>query len=210
MRNEKTIILIGGAPTAGKSTMAQRLAKHLDLPWMSTDQIRDIARFVARREDHPKLFNPEGYDAERFLTEFSSQEIANMEFEQGDAVWPIVRQFIENEYTFEKGFILEGVHVLPNHVAELQKQHGNIRGVFLIENDEDRIRHIIYTRGLWGDADSYPDSVKEKEVEWVQAFNKRLREEAEKLKLPLVSVNKHEDDLQAVLIALGLNQSDRP
>lgn len=205
MRSEETIILVGGGPTAGKSTMAQRLAKHLDLPWMSTDHIRDIARFVARREDHPKLFNPEEYDAERFLTEFSSQEIANMEFEQGDALWPIVRQFIENEYTFESGFILEGVHILPNHVAKLQKQHGNIRGVFLIDDDEARIRNVIYTRGLWGDADSYPDSVKEKEIEWVQAFNKRLQEEAEKLKLPLVAVNKHEDDLQTVLSVLKLN-----
>jgi 2-phosphoglycerate kinase len=37
-----TKYLIGGAPTVGKSTVAAALAAHLDLPWISTDQIRDI------------------------------------------------------------------------------------------------------------------------------------------------------------------------
>lgn len=91
---KKPRILIGGAPTAGKSTIAQLLSKHLDLPWMSTDQIREIMRTVADRATQPMLFEPEGYSAERFLTEFSAEEIATMEMLQGDAVWPGVRKII--------------------------------------------------------------------------------------------------------------------
>lgn len=84
---KRKVILIGGAPTTGKSTMASLLAKHFNLPWISTDQIRDVMRLVASREKYPKLFNPEGYNAEKFLTEFSAEEIARMEFEQGEAAW---------------------------------------------------------------------------------------------------------------------------
>ncbi len=42
-----TKYLIGGAPTVGKSTIAAPLAAHLNLPWISTDRIRDIMRTVA-------------------------------------------------------------------------------------------------------------------------------------------------------------------
>lgn len=84
---EKQIILIGGAPTMGKSTIAVLLSKHLGLPWISTDQIREIMRTVASRKDFPKLFNPEGYSAERFLTEFSAEQIVNMEMDEGEDVW---------------------------------------------------------------------------------------------------------------------------
>lgn len=102
----RTIILIGGAPTTGKSTMAALVAKHLSLPWISTDQIRETMRIVARREDHPKLFNPEGYTAERFLTEFSAEQIANMEMEQGEAVWLGIKPFIEDDYMWKDGFVI--------------------------------------------------------------------------------------------------------
>lgn len=35
-----TIILIGGAPTTGKTTLAKALSRVLGLPWISTDHIR--------------------------------------------------------------------------------------------------------------------------------------------------------------------------
>src|SRR5262245_957615 len=79
--------LIGGAPTVGKSTLAATLAAHLGVPWISTDQIRDIMRTVADRDTHPKLFNPAGYDAERFYKTFSAEQIVDIEIGQGEAAW---------------------------------------------------------------------------------------------------------------------------
>jgi len=37
----KKIILIGGAPTAGKSYVAEKIAKELGIPWISTDTIEN-------------------------------------------------------------------------------------------------------------------------------------------------------------------------
>ena len=38
------VILIGGAPTVGKSYLGRKLAEELKLPWISTDTIREMMR----------------------------------------------------------------------------------------------------------------------------------------------------------------------
>ncbi|AKM84209.1 TPA: hypothetical protein DCZ46_03945 [Candidatus Campbellbacteria bacterium] len=200
----KKIILIGGAPTTGKSTMAALVAKHLNLPWISTDQIRETMRLVARREDYPKLFNIEGYDAQKFLTEFSASEIADIELEQSEAVWVGIKKFIENDYTWKKGFVMEGVGILPHLVAKDFSNNKEITSVFLVDEDADRIKDVIYNRGLWDDAKKYSDDLKPKEIEWVLDFSHKLRAEAEKYGYPTIEVQKKDTDLQAVLSTIAL------
>src|SRR5215470_13519675 len=109
--------LIGGAPTVGKSTVAAAFAAHLGLPWISTDQIRDVMRTVASRAEHPKLFNPEGYDAEAFHKTFSAQQVVEIEIGQGEAAWAGIRALIAGDYTWPQGFVIEGVNLLPQLIA---------------------------------------------------------------------------------------------
>jgi 2-phosphoglycerate kinase len=198
----RNIILIGGTPTVGKSTIAQAVAGHFNLPWISSDQIREIMRTVARREDYPDLFTPEGYDAERFLSEFTADEIAKMEYEEGDATWPGVKKLIEEDYTWRDGFVVEGVNILPHLIDRDLKGHDDVRAIFLVDEDKDRMKHVVFTRGLWGDAKSYSDDVKDKEVEWATAFSKILEAEVKKYGFPWVSIQKNAEDLSRVLAVL--------
>jgi len=206
MNNEtpRKVILIGGAPTAGKSTTAGLIAKRLNVPWISTDQIREIMRVTARREDMLKLFTPEGYTAEKFLTEFSAEEIAQMEMEQGEAAWVGIKKIIEDDYTWKDGFVVEGVNILPHLVKQDFGDDENIRAVFLVDEDADRTRHVVFTRGLWDDAHTYSDDVKEKEVEWSLLFSHKIKTEAEKHGYPCVEVTKNHSDLESVLKVLEL------
>lgn len=176
----------------------------MGLPWISTDQIRNIMRAVVSRRSFPKLFNPEKYDAERFLTEFSAEQIVQREFEQGEAAWVGIKDFIENDYTWTKGFVVEGINILPHLVTKDFKNYKNIKSVFLVDEDADRIREVVFTRGLWGDAKDYPDYVKEKEVEWSLLFSHKIKEEAQKYSYPVLKVEKDSNDLQSVLNVLGL------
>ena len=200
----RKIILIGGAPTTGKSTLAALVAKHLKLPWISTDQIRETMRLVARREDYPKLFNPEGYDAQKFLTEFSASQIADMKLEQGEAVWPGIKKFIEDDYTWKEGFVMEGVNILPHLIAKDFANNKQIKSIFLVDEDVNRIRDVIYNRGLWDDACEYSDDLKPKEIEWVLDFSHKLKARVEKYSYPWLEVKKKDDDFQAVLSAIEL------
>ncbi|MGO9451259.1 MAG: AAA family ATPase [Candidatus Binataceae bacterium] len=200
---EKRIILIGGAPTTGKSTVADQVAKQFGVPWISTDQMRKIMRKVANRADHPKLFNPEGYSVERFLTEFSAQQMLQIQLEQGEAVWTVAQAFIREDWMWTKGFVVEGIHILPHLVARDFRDGERLKAVFLVDEDTDRMRRVIYTRGLSGDAKTYSDDVKEKEVELVTLFNHWLKAEVERFGFPLVQVKKDGNDLQVVLAAIS-------
>jgi 2-phosphoglycerate kinase len=199
---DKHIILIGGAPTTGKSTVAQALAKELNLPWLSTDQIRDTMRVVADEDRHPNLFNG-GLDAETFLTSFTASEIVDKEIAQSEAAWLGIKAFIEKDYTWPKGFIIEGVNILPHLVARDFSGNPNVRAVFLIDRDNERMRKVIYERGLWADAGDYPDYVKEKEMEWATLFGERLAAATKRHGFSLIEIHKTGNDMQQVMSALN-------
>lgn len=200
-----TKYLIGGAPTVGKSTIAARLAAHLDLPWVSTDQIRDIMRTVATRSDHPKLFNPEGHDAESFYRTFSAEQIVEIEIGQGEAAWTGIRALIAADYTWPQGFVIEGVNLLPHLIAGESPRDVDVGTVFVTESDPGRMREVIFTRGVWGDAKLYSDAAKEKEFTWITRYDLWLREEAAKHGFPVVALHKNDGDLARVLEALKLS-----
>ncbi|MCB0318183.1 MAG: hypothetical protein KDD56_05455, partial [Bdellovibrionales bacterium] len=141
----RRIILIGGAPTVGKSTLARSLSKKLDLPWISTDHLRTVMRAVANPLDLPKLFTPESHSAEAFFDKFSAQEVVQIELDQGEAAWPGICEFIKLDYCWSEGFIIEGVNILPHLVAKNFKDSKEVKAVFLVDGDRERTRDIIFT-----------------------------------------------------------------
>jgi 2-phosphoglycerate kinase len=197
-----TKYLIGGAPTVGKSTLAAALAAHLHLPWISTDQIRDIMRSVADRGDHPKLFNPEGYGVENLFDAFSAEQLVEIEVGQGEAAWTGIKALIERDYTWPQGFVVEGVNLLPHLIRRDFVGAADIRCVFVTETEPERMREVVFTRGIWDDAGRYPDSVKEKELAWVLQYDAWLRDQALAHEFPVVALHKDGNDLGRILEAL--------
>ena len=200
----RKIILIGGAPTVGKSTIAKALSARLNLPWISTDQIRTILQVAADRDKCPTLFTSDNLCAEDFLNKYSAQEIAKMEYQQGVDVWPGIKAMISNDWTWRDGCIIEGVNIIPKLIAEEYGDKPNIKTIILSDKDEDRIRSVVYTRGLFGKADGYSDDVKEKEVDWVLLFDKAITDEADKYGNPVVDIRKNDEDISRVLRALDV------
>jgi len=166
-------------------------------------------RAVSSKSAYPDLYNAEGYDAVSYLTTFSAEEVADMEFKQGVAAWPGNKELIEEDFTWRQGFIVEGVNLLPELIPTLETS-SDIRPVFLVDDSKARMREVVFNRGLWDDARSYPDDVKEKEVEWASIFSERLEKSALEYGYPVVKVEKNDEkDVAAVLSALGLSPSDK-
>lgn len=185
--SQKQIILIGGAPTAGKSYIAKRLAKDLGLPWISTDTIREMMRRVVSKEDFPHLLHTERYTAERYFQEFTTDQVVEHQITESGETWRGVKALIETDYVWGS-FLVEGVGILPHLVSESFKGDLSVKPLFLLATNKERIREVVYTRGLWGEAKSYPDSVKEREVEWAYAFSMWLKSEAEKYGYPTFEI----------------------
>ena len=205
INKNKIIILIGGAPTTGKSTIAQLASKRLGLPWISTDQLREIIRVTANEKDYPALFLTRGYTAEQFLNKFSAEETVELEMNQGREIWPTIKRFIEEDSTWKDGFIIEGISILPELVANDFKNREDIKSIFFIDEDADRIRDVVFKRGLYTKADTYSDDLKEKEVEWALLFSQKIKEQAQKFDYSFIEIRKDKDDLNLVLKSVGLD-----
>ena len=184
------IILIGGSPIVGKNYAARKVAESLKLPWISTDTIREQMRKIVREKDFPNLFahseaTPEM--AVEFLSKKSAKEIVKHQNDESLDVWKGMKALIETDYVWGN-FIIEGVAVLPHLVKKLSVENKEIKVVFLVDDNVERVRKTIFTRGLWDDADKYPDDVKEKEVEWVIEFNNYIIKESKKYSFPVVKI----------------------
>lgn len=193
-------------PTAGKSTIAAQVAKHLNLPWLSTDQIRTLMMTPAHKEEYPLLFNADGHTAESYLTTYSAEQVATQELMQSDEIWPTIQYFIDRDWVWRDGFVLEGINITPFLVRKTFGDTNSIAAVFLSDKDVGRTKQVIFNRGLFGPPADTPDALKEKELEWTLLFDKEIRRQADKTGLPLVEIEKSHEDIEKVLSALGLRQ----
>jgi len=175
------VILIGGSPTVGKSFFTRKIADELRLPWISTDGIREAMRKLVRKEDYPKLFNIDYLvdTAESYLSSHTPQQIVDGQNSESGDVWKGVKAFLDTDYVW-KDYVIEGVAIIPKLVSELDKDQYNIKPIFLVDENEARVREVVFTRGLWDDAKTYPDSIKEIEVQWAVLFNQYIKSEAMK------------------------------
>jgi hypothetical protein len=200
----RMIILIGGMPTTGKTTLARELSQKLALPWLSTDQTRLIMQGVADPKQYPQLLSAHGLSAAEFFQRFSPEEIAEREYMHGIETWPGNKKLIEDDFTWREGFVLEGVNILPSLLPSLQTT-SDVRSIFLTDEGDDALRQVIFSRGLYADADTYADELKEYEITWARLFDQRIQAEAQQYGYPVVRVQKDSEiDMPNVLSALGL------
>lgn len=201
------VILIGGSPTAGKSYTARKIAENLKMPWISTDTIRSQMRKIVRKEDYPRLFDIDESSgeitAEKYLNSHTVKEIVDHQCLESQDVWEGAKAFIESDYNW-KSFIIEGVAILPKLAnGVVDKKDKKIIPIFLLDSNRKRVRETIFTRGLWDNADTYPDNVKEKEVEWVFEFNKMITTEAKKYDFPVINIGDRIKYLEEIKKIIG-------
>jgi len=176
---EKKVILIGGTPCVGKSFSASSLSKEFGIPWFSTDSIREFMREIANPEEYPSLFYFLDKKPEDYLLKHSPKQVMEDQNKESHDVWKGVKAWINTDYEWDS-FIVEGIAVLPELVARDFGGCKGIKAVFLFNQDKEKIREVIYKRGLWAKSKEYSDDVKEKEVEWVLAFNDWLKKEVKR------------------------------
>jgi 2-phosphoglycerate kinase len=187
----KNIILLGGAPAIGKTTVAQKLVRQLKIPCISTDEIRANMRMHENKNDAPALFFFEKHavgDPVKFLDAISPDVLLDAVDEESREVWRGVLRVIDDS-TGGEPFIIEGVAVLPEEAAALERHNDNVKTIILTNNNPELIRHTIYGRGLGGSPDLFSEKLKHKQIKWVEASNQRYLQEALGHGLEIFDVN---------------------
>jgi len=202
------IILIGGAPLVGKSYVAEKLSKRFCLPWMSTDLMRDQMIKLVRKKDYPNLFFYVGANPINYFKKYEAKEIVKHQNKESKDVWKVVKSLIEAnkeaDYIWDS-FIIEGIAILPSLAYKFAKSNKNVKVIFLVDYDTKRIRGNVFSRGLWDYSKRYPDSVKEKEIEWVVEFNQYIEKEAKKYNFPIIHVKNPENLIEEIIKVTGIN-----
>lgn len=190
--------LIGGAPGAGKSTVAKALAQELGVSSVSTDDIRASVQTGPRKSAHhyPWLFSNATISAEDYWKNHSPNDVLQLEIEQGRELWSTLKATIAKR----SHGLIEGASLLPELLW--QEFGKDARACFIIDPDGKRVRKTIMERGLWGDANTYADWIKPLELEWVMLHNQWLREEVKKYHYPLIEVGDRVNLLDQVKSAL--------
>lgn len=143
------IYLIGGAPKCGKTTLAKKLAKEYQIPWISADTLQNIVKAYTPKEKHAVLF-PHGYLREdsndEFYAKHSASKIIENYIKQGKTTYDAISMMAETYLTDEDDFIVEGYQVTPEVVEQIFKKFGNehIKAVFLVKHDEQKFIQDIH------------------------------------------------------------------
>ncbi len=196
----REIILIWWAPTTWKSTLTKKISKKLWFPYISTDTIRNILKIYADKEKEKWLFLPKGYEtATKFLNHFSPQEISDMEFEEWKYVWPWIMEFINNNNAYRSWIIIEWVWITPELIKKNILWLKQCFPIFIFDNDDNRTKNVIYNRWLFEAAKNYSDSLKEKEIEWVKIFTKRIKKECKEYNIKCIEIEKKDSDTDKII-----------
>lgn len=189
----KKIIIIWWAPATWKSTLAKKLSEKYNCPWISSDFIRAWMKTLVSEKEYPSLFNFSNITAEEhYSNNYDVDKSIKLEQKRDEDVFKGIKSFIINNNDWDF-YIVEGISIHPKNISELQLLNFEIFPIFLIDNDKDRIKNILYSRWLWDKADKYQDWVKEIELEYLIKTNLYYKQELEKLYLPYFEVQVDRD-----------------
>ena len=189
----RRIILIGGAPITGKSVLAKKISDEYGIPWLSTDVIRSWMKTIVSKDKFPHLFNFTEITAEEHYKKHSVAETIKFEKLRDQDVFKGIKSFIEKNDDW-KEYVIEGISLHPKFISQLESEDYKVYPIFLVDNDEKRIRDILFSRGLWGDADTYEDWVKDIEEKYVIETNQYYMKECEKYKLKCFEIAEKRQD----------------
>ncbi len=195
------VILIGGAPGTGKSTVSRALGRKLDYNVISTDDLGRAARSVASPELVPDLFAFVAADHRQYYQDHLVPELLEHALRAHIALWPAIRQVIEVHAAWASPAVIEGWALLPEQVAILDAP--NISSLW-ISTPADTIRSRVIS-----DSEFYRGARDERLminrfVGRSIAFTDWLREETARLKLAFVELGDERSSVDEIERALGL------
>ncbi len=134
------LYLIGGAPRSGKTTTAKKLSETLSVPWISTDTLESIVTDYVLPSEADKLFpknvlrRTTNQSNDEMYTRYSTEEIVDAYIQNGKSLAQAITTFIDCEFSYGHDYILEGHHIHPALIIELQKKYP-VTSVFLGRRD---------------------------------------------------------------------------
>ncbi|MFA5925640.1 MAG: hypothetical protein WC831_01790 [Parcubacteria group bacterium] len=211
------IYLIGGPPKCGKTTLAKKLSKHLEVQWISADTLQSIAFAYTVKKDVPKKFpwrvarKKAGRGNDLAFSAYSSAQIVRKYRSQAKATWPAIDMVAASEINDRNDYIIEGYQVEPRLADKLTKKYGkkNIRTIFLIRTDKQTLLKDIKkstTLNDWIKSRTKNEETFGKIAEMISRYGLEIGRETKKYKIPALNMDKNfEGQIREVIKFLKQN-----
>lgn len=202
------VLLIGGSSGTGKSTVAQALAKTLGISHLLVDDLRIAIHAVTTPDQLPALHYFLTVDDITALTDEAFVEGLNG---VGQALIPALREVISHHVAVPAvgRLILEGDGILPEFVNNLALADVNgralmdvetkVRAVFLYEAEEAQLLDNFMARSRGSNRS--PSTEQRRYVHAIWQFGRRMKAEAERYDLPVISARPFDTLAQRILAA---------
>ena len=144
------VILIGGSPMSGKTTLAIKLAAKYEYGCISTDDIGEIIGTVSE-------VNPmKDFDYREYYVSKSIEDLINDISLYHRRLWPSIKHLIEIHSAWSTPIIIEGWALYPKLVESIKND--SLRTIWLVP-DEDVLEQRLISHN-----DFYRGSSDEKEM----------------------------------------------
>jgi len=185
------IYLIGGAPRTGKSILSNLLMRELSVSWLSTDALRTIVHDVTPVGERAARFPYGGFTSADQLTDMQVKQMVDWQIVETNSLQSCIDSLIHHQIGVRDSQILEGVHILPQHVRILMDDptcKDQIRAVFIVSEDTTiQLQAMRKNTSHFDWLEGASDKTRESVAAFVVAYGKWIRDECEKYELPCVT-----------------------
>lgn len=194
------IYLIGGPPKCGKTTLVKKISELKNIPWVSTDTLQCVIRPYLDKKDFPKLFptscqrsrnNDEKY------SKYSTDEIIEAYQTQAKTSHKAIDMFVNCEIVDGNDYIVEGYHIEPELVADLNSKYPNkLKSIFLIKTNEKKFKEDIKksnTPNDWIIARTNDENTYKKIAKMICEYGKFFKKEADKYDFRVLNMDNNFD-----------------
>ncbi len=181
------IYFIGGAPRVGKSIFGKKIAEAAQVSFVSTDDLCEKVSSALPEEERKSKFPMPSFSGDASENVLLPDELVRRLVISAQSVEPEIDALISVGIANNQSFVIEGVHLLPEHVSVLQERYGSekIRSMFIGLGDVDEVVQGI-VKNVSPDnwmRNSNPDVIRQV-AEFVAAFSRYIKEESKKYHLP--------------------------
>jgi 2-phosphoglycerate kinase len=215
------VLLIGGCSGTGKSMLARDLSQVWGIPALQVDDFRLVLEHIVQQgQQSPAgdstLWNSLRLSAIRRTGELFTritetpevmcQALVNTARVMSNAIEIVIAHHVATRLPV----IIEGDGILPSlaarsAVAGLPLKPGQLKGLFLVEEDETRLLEHMLQRARGIEQHTHADQQHISRAFWL--YGQWLKEEAQRYSLPLISPLPYETLVERV-VAHDLNRSE--
>jgi 2-phosphoglycerate kinase len=172
-----TVILIGGASGAGKTTLASALASRLGSDSMSADDLFIAAKTFTTPHTHPGMHVMNVPNYIDYFTNSTVDKLTADATEQHQAFWPVIERVIRFRLLEHRPIVIDGWFFRPKWISELNLD--NVRSFWLVA-DSQVLEKREREQGTW-ERSSNPEQMIQNHLGRSYWYNDLIRRQAEEL-----------------------------